>query len=38
MIPYKELEHETTVLPPRKMDEGYIRPPFSDQTFVPEKY
>jgi len=38
MIPYKDLEHETTVLPPRKMDEGYIRPPFSDQTFVPEKY
>jgi polyphosphate kinase 2 len=38
MIPYQELEHETTVLPPRKLDEGYIRPPFSDQTFVPEKY
>jgi polyphosphate kinase 2 len=38
MIPYEELEHETTVLPPRKLDEGYIRPPFSDQTFVPEKY
>ncbi len=38
MIPYEELEHETTVLPPRKLDEGYIRPPFSDQTFVPDKY
>jgi len=38
MIPYQELEHETAVLPPRKLDEGYIRPPFSDQTFVPNKY
>jgi len=38
LIPYKELEQENTVLPPRKLDEGYIRPPFSDQTFVPEKY
>jgi len=38
MIPYKDIEHEKTVLPPRKDEEGYIRPPFSDQTFVPEKF
>lgn len=38
MIPYKELKHEKIVLPPRKEDEGYVRPPFSDQTFVPEVY
>ena len=38
MIPYKDIEHEKTLLPPRKDEEGYIRPPFSDQTFVPEKF
>jgi polyphosphate kinase 2 len=38
MIPYKELKHEKIVLPPRKEEEGYVRPPFSDQTFIPEIY
>lgn len=37
-IDYKDVEHDNIELPPRKMDKGYIRPPFSDQTFVPEKY
>jgi len=37
-IPYQEISHKKIVLPPRKVEEGYIRPPFSDQTFVPEKY
>ncbi len=37
-IDYKEVEHEIIELPPRKMDKGYIRPPFTDQTFVPQKY
>ena len=36
MIPYKELKHEKIVLSPRKEEKGYVRPPFSDQTFVPE--
>lgn len=36
MIPYKELKHEKIKLSPRKEEEGYVRPPFSDQTFVPE--
>ena len=35
-IPYQEVEREKLVLAPRKKEEGYIRPPFSDQTFVPE--
>ena len=35
-IPYQEVEREEMVLSPRKKEEGYIRPPFSDQTFVPE--
>jgi polyphosphate kinase 2 len=38
IIPYKELKHKKIVLPPRKEEEGYVRPPFSDQTFVPEIY
>ncbi len=37
-VDYKEVEHDRIELPPRIMDKGYIRPPFSDQTFVPEKY
>lgn len=38
MIPYKEVEHEKIELPPRQSDEAYIRPPITDQTYVPEKY
>jgi len=37
-VPYQELKHEKIKLPPRKDEEGYVRPPFSNQTFVPEKY
>lgn len=38
VIPYKEIPHKKIVLPPRVEEEGYVRPPFSDQTFVPEIY
>jgi len=37
-ITYKEVSQKKIILPPRKVEKGYIRPPFSDQTFVPEKY
>lgn len=37
-IPYEDLTPETIVLPPRQPDQGYIRPPITDQTFVPEVY
>jgi len=37
-IPYEEIKQEKITLPPRNKEEGYIRPPFSDQTFVPEIY
>jgi polyphosphate kinase 2 len=38
-IPYKDLTPEPIELPPRKEDKtGYIRPPITDQTFVPEIY
>jgi polyphosphate kinase 2 len=38
LIPYKETKYEKLVLPPRQSDEGYMRPPVTDQTFVPEIY
>ncbi len=38
LIPYQDLTPAEIKLPPRQEDIGYIRPPMSDQTFVPEKY
>jgi len=37
-IPYQDLTPPEIKLPPRQQDESYIRPPISDQTFVPEIY
>jgi polyphosphate kinase 2 len=37
-IPYEDLTPDPIVLPPRQKDEGYVRPPITDQTFVPEVY
>ena len=38
LIPYEDLTPEPIVLPPRQSDNGYLRPPITDQTFVPEVY
>jgi polyphosphate kinase 2 (PPK2 family) len=38
LIPYEDLTPERIELPPRQENEGYIRPPFDEQTFVPEIY
>ncbi len=38
MVPYEDLTPEPIVLPPRQPDSGYVRPPMSDQTFVPQVY
>lgn len=38
LIPYKDLTPKKMDLPARQKDTGYVRPPISDQTFVPEKY
>lgn len=38
LIPYEDLTPEKIVLPPRQDDGGYVRPPITDQTFVPEVY
>ena len=37
-IPYEDLTPEPIVLPPRQSDIGYVRPPITDQTFVPAVY
>jgi len=38
LIPYKDLTPKPFKLPPLKHDLAYVRPPVTDQTFVPEKY
>ena len=37
-IPYEDLTPDRIELPPRQSDAGYVRPPYEDQTFVPEVY
>ena len=37
-IPYEDLTPEPIQLPPREDRGGYVRPPITDQTFVPEIY
>jgi polyphosphate kinase 2 len=37
-IHYEDLTPVTLKLPPRQQDDGYVRPPMTDQTFVPEVY
>jgi polyphosphate kinase 2 len=37
-IPYEDLTPEPIVLPPRQKDTGYVRPPMTDQTFIPEPF
>jgi len=38
MIPYQDLTPEKVKLPKRQSGGGYVRPPMSDQTFVPDCY
>ncbi len=37
-IPYEDLTPEPIELPPRRDHGRYVRPPMTDQTFVPERY
>ena len=37
-IPYEDTTPERIVLPPRQVDQGYIRPPLQSQHFVPHTY
>lgn len=38
MVHYEDLTPEPIALPPRQKEKGYVRPPITDQTFVPEVY
>ncbi len=38
MIPYQDLTPPAIELPPRQDAGSYVRPPKTDQTFVPERY
>ena len=38
LIDYQDLSPEPVELPPRQEERGYVRPPLTDQTFVPEVY
>jgi polyphosphate kinase 2 (PPK2 family) len=37
-VPYGDLTPEKIELPPRRDDLGYVRPPMTDQTFVPDRF
>jgi len=38
LVPHEDLTPDPIELPPRTSSGGYIRPPMSDQTFVPDYY
>jgi len=38
VVPYEDLTPTKMELPPRAKIKGYVRPPITDQTFVPEIY
>jgi polyphosphate kinase len=38
MVKYEDLTPPPLELPPRQKDTGYVRPPITNQTFVPEVY
>jgi polyphosphate kinase len=38
LIPYEDLSPAAIELPPRQEETGYIRPPLTDQNFVPDRY
>jgi len=38
MVPYQDLTPEVIKLPKRKEGRSHVRPPLSDQTFVPDVY
>ena len=38
LFPYEDVTPKDIKLPPRQSKVGYVRPPISDQTFIPERY
>lgn len=37
-IQYEDVPREEIILPPLEKDKSYVRPPVTEQTFVPERY
>jgi hypothetical protein len=37
-VPYQDIARDKIVLPRRQKDGTYVRPPKTDQTFVPRRY
>ena len=38
LVAHEDVPRDKITLPPRQKDGGYVRPPMTDQTFVPRKY
>ena len=38
VLPHEQLKPKAPSLPPRQKANGYVRPPMTDQTFVPEEF
>jgi polyphosphate kinase 2 len=38
LIPHEDVPREKIVLPPLERDKAYVRPPMTEQTFVPKKF
>jgi polyphosphate kinase len=38
LVPYQDIAREKIALPRRQKEGSYVRPPMTDQTFVPRKY
>ncbi len=38
LVPHEDVPREAIILPPLEKDKSYVRPPMSEQTFVPQKY
>ena len=38
LIPFQDLTPDPIELPPRQSDVAYVRPPITDQTWVPDRY
>jgi polyphosphate kinase 2 len=38
LVPHEDVPRDAITLPARQKDGGYVRPPMTDQTFVPRRY
>jgi len=38
LIPYQDVPRETIILPPLEKEKSYVRPPMTEQSFIPNKF